>query len=62
MMAEKWRSMEWLTEYLGIERVTAYKHIANGRLPASRIPTTGNRGPFRFKQSQVDKSVRKVRN
>lgn len=50
---ERWLSVEEITEYLGIKRDTAYKWIADNKLPAHKVGRL-----WKFKKDEVDAWIR----
>ena len=68
MLEDRWFSVDEITAYLGIERETVYKWIAEKRVPAHRVPA--HRMPahwmpahrmgrlWKFRKEEVDEWVR----
>jgi excisionase family DNA binding protein len=50
---EKWRSIEEVSEYLGVKRDTLYKMISRKKLPAHKVGKL-----WKFKLTEVDRWVR----
>ena len=53
MLEDRWFSVDEITAYLGIERETVYKWIAEKRVPAHRMGRL-----WKFRKEEVDEWVR----
>ena len=58
MLEDRWFSVDEITAYLGIERETVYKWIAEKRVPAHRMPAHRMGRLWKFRKEEVDEWVR----